>query len=429
MFKIKSIALITTALWLSSASYIAYGSDETKLNQVEQFLVNKGRNLENQKKSDEKISEISSRFETARKKSVLNKPALKQLVDKAFAQEDAENEKRNAEKVKTNLLAVGAGEKELVVDVTPVGNETSVGEDEKDEDVDFDEDGKEPSLVEAVSSGVFAAIDQTLNVAMQGLSGQSSQVSSGDGSECNAVWAKGFVGNTKNKKSLKSLQIKTQFQGGSIGYQNLVSEDLVVGAAATILNHKIKISKVNLDTNYYIGSLYMASRMDQVLLNAAAFGGMGRGKFKDTDAKVKDTLYGAQAGLGYEIAMNEHLITPALAIKWLGMNSKWTDPDGTSKYKGSVLNGSAEVKYAYKIENGDMNIVPSVSIGANNNFSNTLKEDGQKVDIAKGPAAKFFTTLDLTAKGQIVDFGVGGKYEMAKKFNGYTATVSVLAKF
>jgi outer membrane autotransporter protein len=290
------------------------------------------------------------------------------------------------------------------------------------------EKAKTPSKVEAVSGAVFTALDQTLSVARQGLSAQEAQVASGEGDTTNGAWVKGFFGNSKNKN-----RMNTEFKGGSIGYQNRICENLFIGGAVSVINLESKLpSAREVDTvNYYIGSLYTAIEMESTIISGAIFWGAGNGKAKAVNAKTKDTVYGMQAGAAYKIAIEEgHLITPVIDVKWLSMNSKQT-PNGEASVNssGNVINGSAEVKYAYSIENGNMKIVPSVSVGANNNFSNSLKQEGKKLDIAKGPAMKFFTTLDLTAKGESVDFGIGGKYEMAKKFHGYTAVVSVSARF
>jgi len=293
---------------------------------------------------------------------------------------------------------------------------------------------KTPSRVEATSVAVFAAIDQTLNVAAQGLSQQSSAIAAaGECESANGVWGSVFFANTKDKRA---KQVNTNSKGALIGYQNMFSEGSIVGLAATIIDSGQKArGETSTDhSKIYMGSLNIATNIDSAVVKGAAFIGSGNGKIKADHAKTKDVLYGLQAGLGYEVAMDEHLITPAIDIKWLTMNMKQTAKDAatdknvTTKSNGSVVSGSAELKYAYKIASGDISFSPTIRIGVSNIFSNTLKKAGKRVDILQGSKTKFYTGLDLTAKGENVDFQIGGKFDMGKKSIGYTAAVSVLAK-
>jgi len=335
-----------------------------------------------------------------------------------------------------------------------------------------------PSKVEHLSRAISTFSANILANANNALS-TTEAAASGEDSSANGVYAQGFMGGAKNKgNSKKSASGNSEFKGGTIGYQYSVADDFIVGGAFSMINLDWKtkaqgdVSKPynfmdhKSSTNYYVGSLYMASKMDQFILNGLAFGGAGTGSAKLTSnesatntalkdqkitekefamadaingkkAKVKDSVYGIQAGVGYEIVQDDHVITPSIGIKWLSLNSKATltiknndkSTTLTNKSSGSVVNGSAELKYAYKIENGAMAITPSISLGANNNFSNTLKADSKKASVAQGPKTKFFTAFDISAKGENVDFGIGGKYEMAKKFNAYSAGVNVIAKF
>lgn len=297
-----------------------------------------------------------------------------------------------------------------------------------------DKEDKKNHYLEYISSGISEAISQVVaqGVSAISASGNSSATAqaAGQSDAVNGVWAKAIFGGNKSQDNFK---LGASFVGGSIGYQALVAEDSVVGAAFTLVNMDAKRDGEKfMGTNYYIGSIYAASKMDSVLLSGAAFFGSGSGKFSDKVSdkiygKAKDTVYGINAGLGYEVVEGQNVITPFLGLKWIGLSSKIDKMN--DKNNLNVLNGSIGVKYGYMIENNDFTVVPSVNIGCNSNFVNTFKEGDKKVSLADGQKTKFFTGVDLTAKGQSVDFGVGGKFEMAKKYNAYTASVSVLAKF
>jgi outer membrane autotransporter protein len=276
----------------------------------------------------------------------------------------------------------------------------------------------------------------------------------GDEDPRNGAWIGGFVGNSTDKKDIKT---KTNFGGGSIGYERFVNDTDAVGFALTTIRGNTKYGSSNkTESNSFIASLYGFTNHDGLILSGAVFGGLGNFKSSrqittaggDVTAKgkFKSNLYGIQTALAYQVQQDEHLITPSIGLQYSAIKQNKYAENGAGvnnleigSKRGSILLGTFATKYGYVIQNEGMIIIPSIQVGVASELS--TKSSNVKTKFLWQDQAlynykandkrqtRFFATPSITAKSDFFDLNLSYTFDKAKKATGHIVALKVLAKF
>ncbi len=276
---------------------------------------------------------------------------------------------------------------------------------------------------------------------------------SGEEDPLNGVWINGFTGNNTDKRNVKT---KSNFSGGSLGYERFVEDNTAVGLAVTAMRGDTKYgSSAKTKTNNLIVSLYEMTNIDNLILSGSVYGGKGDSKTSrqivqatgslTANGKFKSNLYGALAGVAYQIEAEQNLITPSVSLQYSSITQKKYTETGAGNFNreigkktGEALVGTAAVKYGYVIENNGMTIVPGVQVGVSSDFnakSSNVKTkylwENQAYDVKSDTKrqTRFFVTPSLVSKSDSFDLGLSYTFDQAKKAKGNLVTLKLLAKF
>ncbi len=276
---------------------------------------------------------------------------------------------------------------------------------------------------------------------------------SGEEDPLNGVWINGFTGNNTDKRNVKT---KSNFSGGSLGYERFVEDNTAVGLAVTAMRGDTKYgSSAKTKTNNLIASLYGMTNIDNLILSGSVYGGKGDSKTSrqivqatgslTANGKFKSNLYGALAGVAYQIEAEQNLITPSVSLQYSSITQKKYTETGAGNFNreigkktGEALVGTAAVKYGYVIENNGATIVPGVQVGVSSDFnakSSNVKTkflwENQAYDVKSDTKrqTRFFVTPSLVSKSDSFDIGLSYTFDQAKKAKGNLVTLKLLAKF
>jgi hypothetical protein len=294
-------------------------------------------------------------------------------------------------------------------------------------------------------------INDTIQRAVVNVIGTSSDSKDDEKDLTNGVWVGGFLGNGVDKNTAN--KIKTNFAGGSIGYERFINESDILGVSVSRITSSSKAEDVKIKSQAYVLSLYTVMNFDNMLVGGYVFGGRNQSKLDD-GSKPKSYLYGVNASLGYVFVNGDHLVTSVVGLSYYGSNQDdYETKDGYKVKSGnsSVLNAKAAVKYAYNIERENMRITPAMTVGvvqdlAIKSHRSSVERaagviDSADVRVEGGEGESFtvrsnqqrktmlFVRPSIVMQGRGVDVGVYYSFETAKKYVGHTGSIKVLLKF
>jgi outer membrane autotransporter protein len=188
--------------------------------------------------------------------------------------------------------------------------------------------------------------------------------------------------------------------------------------------------------------------LDRFLLGAYVFGGRSQMKSSRSiedgqlaKGKFGSYIYGASASLGYPIKMDNHSLTPTVGLNFYGSTRKGYKESGVGarsipKQNSSSLVAKVGARYAYTIEQDNMKIIPSLSVGCLKDLvvkSKSLRIDAESPGEFKSTNSKkktsFYVKPGLALKTELFDFSLAYTFEKAKKYTGHVGSAKLLAKF
>jgi outer membrane autotransporter protein len=286
-------------------------------------------------------------------------------------------------------------------------------------------------------------------------------VASGDEDDSKnfGVWTSGFMNKATQKARKGNVGFKTDLTGGTIGADTMISDNTVLGLAATYAQSKTKFKNELSGSKAKNGSVYLNvySRHDLgnnwFVQGVAGFGqgevkltNTGRattdGKFDGTSTAKYDTMsISLEALAGYNMAVADCVaFVPTAGLRYTNVN------EGGYTEKGALFNRTVTKKSADRLTgvlagklqaSYDMSgttVMPSVHAFVNHDFkaknaksTATISGVADSVNISGGKASKtaYGAGLDLSAKSDMFTYGVGYEAKLSNKFVSHQGTLNL----
>ncbi len=327
------------------------------------------------------------------------------------------------------------------------------------------------AILDNVSSNlttINARMDR-IQTANQTTSQSANAVSAGDEEE-NAkfsVWIGPFIGNARQKMHHNNISgYKSNTRGGTIGFDSLVTDDLVLGAAYTKADSDIKLKNNKLgdkdevhsniyslyglynlpDNNFFLEGIasYADSKITKKSRRIVALR-QNTINYGTAIGKYKSRNYTAQLIAGYAYVMSENMnLTPIGGLKISNIKDKGYKETGTI-FQNLIVKGKSYdsfdamlgARLSSDINTGNLVLTPELYVAIGYAFKNKVPAIDARLqgmtqafpsDSFKPSKTSFDIGIGVTAKYKMVEYGINYNTNIASKYFAQQSSLKVRVK-
>ncbi|UCM92899.1 MAG: autotransporter outer membrane beta-barrel domain-containing protein [Rickettsia endosymbiont of Cimex lectularius] len=284
--------------------------------------------------------------------------------------------------------------------------------------------------------------------------------------ESMGAWAMPYYNQAVQKGEGSVVGYKTKSVGGILGFDALANENLMIGAAVSIVRTDMKYKdykigeKTNINT--VMLSIYGSQQLDKNFF-VQGLVSLGSNKIKNSDPRKVPTSrnasgqqiakasydslsYGGQVLFGYNAKMSDSMsLIPMAGIRYTGSSDegyKETGTDNVNKVVAKKTNNKVEAvlgtRFAVSVDTSGITVMPEAHafvsqklFGSSGKVS--AKLDGMTSSFAtrsdKEAKTLFNLGLGVTAKAGNMEYGAGYDAYLASKYVGHQGTLKVRVNF
>lgn len=284
--------------------------------------------------------------------------------------------------------------------------------------------------------------------------------------ESMGAWAMPYYNQAVQKGEGSVVGYKTKSAGGILGFDALANENLMIGAAVSIVRTDMKYKdykigeKTNINT--VMLSIYGSQQLDKNFF-VQGLVSLGSNKIKNSDPRKVPTSrnasgqqiakasydslsYGGQVLFGYNAKMSDSMsLIPMAGIRYTGSSDegyKETGTDNVNKVFAKKTNNKVEsvlgTRFAVSVDTSGITVMPEAHafvsqklFGSSGKVS--AKLDGMTSSFAtrsdKEAKTLFNLGLGVTAKAGNMEYGAGYDAYLASKYVGHQGTLKVRVNF
>jgi outer membrane autotransporter protein len=284
--------------------------------------------------------------------------------------------------------------------------------------------------------------------------------------ESMGAWAMPYYNQAVQKGEGSVVGYKTKSAGGILGFDALANENLMIGAAVSIVRTDMKYKdykigeKTNINT--VMLSIYGSQQLDKNFF-VQGLVSLGSNKIKNSDprkvpvsrnasgqqiakASYDSLSYGGQVLFGYNARMSDSMsLIPMAGIRYTGSSDegyKETGTDNVNKVVAKKTNNKVEAvlgtRFAVSVDTSGITVMPEAHafvsqklFGSSGKVS--AKLDGMTSSFAtrsdKEAKTLFNLGLGVTAKAGNMEYGAGYDAYLASKYVGHQGTLKVRVNF
>ncbi|WP_425361071.1 autotransporter domain-containing protein [Candidatus Tisiphia endosymbiont of Stenodema calcarata] len=284
--------------------------------------------------------------------------------------------------------------------------------------------------------------------------------------ESMGAWAMPYYNQAVQKGEGSVVGYKAKSAGGILGFDALANENLMIGAAVSIVRTDMKYKdykigeKTNINT--VMLSIYGSQQLDKNFF-VQGLVSLGSNKIKNSDPRKVPTSrnasgqqiakasydslsYGGQVLFGYNAKMSDSMsLIPMAGIRYTGSSDegyKETGTDNANKVVAKKTNNKVEAvlgtRFAVSVDTSGITVMPEAHafvsqklFGSSGKVS--AKLDGMTSSFAtrsdKEAKTLFNLGLGVTAKAGNMEYGAGYDAYLASKYVGHQGTLKVRVNF
>ncbi|WP_375359339.1 autotransporter domain-containing protein [Candidatus Tisiphia endosymbiont of Neophilaenus lineatus] len=280
------------------------------------------------------------------------------------------------------------------------------------------------------------------------------------------AWAMPYYNQAVQKGEGSVVGYKTKSAGGILGFDALANENLMIGAAVSIVRTDMKYKdykigeKTNINT--VMLSIYGSQQLDKNFF-VQGLVSLGSNKIKNSDPRKVPTSrnasgqqiaqasydslsYGGQVLFGYNAKMSDSMsLIPMAGIRYTGSSDegyKETGTDNVNKVVANKTNNKVEAvlgtRFAVSVDTSGITVMPEAHAFVSQKLFGdsgkvSAKLDGMTSSFAtrsdKEAKTLFNLGLGVTAKAGNMDYGAGYDAYLASKYVGHQGTLKVRVNF
>lgn len=327
----------------------------------------------------------------------------------------------------------------------------------------------ENALVTEAVDHTNAGIANLVGARLAQVDDQQKPVASGSddvAGESMGAWAMPYYNQAVQKGEGSVVGYKTKSAGGILGFDALANENLMIGAAVSIVRTDMKYKdykigeKTNINT--VMLSIYGSQQLDKNFF-VQGLVSLGSNKIKNSDPRKVPTSrnasgqqiakasydslsYGGQVLFGYNAKMSDSMsLIPMAGIRYTGSSDegyKETGTDNANKVVAKKTNNKVEAvlgtRFAVSVDTSGITVMPEAHafvsqklFGSSGKVS--AKLDGMTSSFAtrsnKEAKTLFNLGLGVTAKAGNMEYGAGYDAYLASKYVGHQGTLKVRVNF
>ncbi|WP_341761412.1 autotransporter outer membrane beta-barrel domain-containing protein [Candidatus Tisiphia endosymbiont of Thecophora atra] len=327
----------------------------------------------------------------------------------------------------------------------------------------------ENALVTEAVDHTNAGIASLVGARLAQVDDQQKPVASGSddvAGESMGAWAMPYYNQAVQKGEGSVVGYKTKSVGGILGFDALANENLMIGAAVSIVRTDMKYKdykigeKTNINT--VMLSIYGSQQLDKNFF-VQGLVSLGSNKIKNSDPRKVPTSrnasgqqiakasydslsYGGQVLFGYNAKMSDSMsLIPMAGIRYTGSSDegyKETGTDNANKVVAKKTNNKVEAvlgtRFAVSVDTSGITVMPEAHafvsqklFGSSGKVS--AKLDGMTSSFAtrsdKEAKTLFNLGLGVTAKAGNMEYGAGYDAYLASKYVGHQGTLKVRVNF
>ncbi|WP_342271836.1 autotransporter outer membrane beta-barrel domain-containing protein [Candidatus Tisiphia endosymbiont of Parasteatoda lunata] len=327
----------------------------------------------------------------------------------------------------------------------------------------------ENSLVTDAVEHTNAGIASLVGARLAQVDEQQKPVGSGSddvAGESMGAWAMPYYNQAVQKGEGSVVGYKTKSAGGILGFDALANENLMIGAAVSIVRTDMKYKdykigeKTNINT--VMLSIYGSQQLDKNFFVQGLFS-LGSNKIKNSDPRKVPTSrnasgqqiakasydslsYGGQVLFGYNAKMSDTMsLIPMAGIRYTGSSDegyKETGTDNVNKVVAKKTNNKVEAvlgtRFAVSVDTSGITVMPEAHAFVSQKLFGdsgkvSAKLDGMTSSFAtrsdKEAKTLFNLGLGVTAKAGNMEYGAGYDAYLASKYVGHQGTLKVRVNF
>ena len=316
-----------------------------------------------------------------------------------------------------------------------------------------------PQLSSAISNDRIGRADVGAKFKLTQITGVSA--GDNDGNQRGA-WATPFFAQATQKMRKNVSGFKAKTYGGTFGFDNLVSEDLLLGLAYTMvdtkLNHKDKKRGDTTRANTHLLSIYGAKDLPNnwFAQGIASFGlsrvinnearRVSNTAYETARGKYDSTTYSAELMGGYNHKLNDSTnLTPMFGLRYARFNDAGYTETGTTFSNVAVkrkavnkLEAVLGVRSTMAVEMNKVILSPELHGFVNVDMLNKAPKVDARLNGLFNPLpskatkpARAFVNLggSISAKYSMMEYGIGYDANIANKYIGHQGTIKVRVNF
>ncbi len=284
--------------------------------------------------------------------------------------------------------------------------------------------------------------------------------------ESMGAWAMPYYNQAVQKGEGSVVGYKTKSAGGVLGFDALANENLMIGAAVSIVRTDMKYKdykigeKTNINT--VMLSIYGSQQLDKNFF-VQGLVSLGSNKIKNSyprkvptsrnasgqqiaKASYDSLSYGGQVLFGYNAKMSDTMsLIPMAGIRYTGSSDegyKETGTDNVNKVFAKKTNNKVEAvlgtRFAVSVDTSGITVMPEAHAFVSQKLFGNLGKVSAKLD---GMTSSFATRSDkeaktlfnlglgVTAKAGNMEYGAGYDAYLASKYVGHQGTLKVRVNF
>ncbi len=284
--------------------------------------------------------------------------------------------------------------------------------------------------------------------------------------ESMGAWVMPYYNQAVQKGEGSVVGYKTKSAGGILGFDALANENLMIGAAVSIVRTDMKYKdykigeKTNINT--VMLSIYGSQQLDKNFF-VQGLVSLGSNKIKNSDPRKVPTSrnasgqqiakasydslsYGGQVLFGYNAKMSDTMsLIPMAGIRYTGSSDegyKETGTDNVNKVVAKKTNNKVEAvlgtRFAVSVDTSGITVMPEAHAFVSQKLFGNLGKVSAKLD---GMTSSFATRSDkeaktlfnlglgVTAKAGNMEYGAGYDAYLASKYVGHQGTLKVRVNF
>lgn len=274
------------------------------------------------------------------------------------------------------------------------------------------------------------------------------------------VWATPFYSHAHQKqKEVKTPAHVIKTVGGIVGVDVAPNDNLVLGAAISVLNADIKYKNLKagstINANTVMFSIYgMQKLTNQFFVEGIASYGVTKIASKDrrkctfgeqiAKANYESIAYGGEILIGYNAVFNKSvLLTPVAGVRYIKSQDDAYQETGTkflnrtvAASQNSRTDGIIGAKISGKLNVGSMVLVPEAHAmlshhlgGKAGKFIVHLERDRQITTTNKTVKTLYNLGVSITAKNSTLEYGIGYDVHLAPKYIAHQGSLKVRINF